>query len=693
MKLQICFILLSLSLIHCLKGPEDANKIIFVRDELKVMGGKEGKDYTITGQTVAIQKAGEYVALGECEEGNIVITADSVTLYLQNLVLSSKKNAPIIVTKNTKDVKIINLENTELNDLEDKKKTTGECAVIKVGSNSTVSIENQDILTLNGECKSIIRGGKQASIVFKKGEGEYIINAKKTAIESDGLLQFNGGKFTITSENGDAIRSQPDDDDEESLGKILIKDGAFNIHSFNDAITARNNIEILKGKFNITTENGYDSETYDEENESAKGFKLTGNETGCGILIHSGDFIVNAADDAFRSNRDITILSGRFTINTKDDAICAKYDLVLGEKDAPLDDLKINIENSYEALEGMTVTIYSGKIKVRAFDDGINASGPEKIEEPFGPGRRNRSRRNSSWTFPGGDWQFPGGNNWTFPGGDGQFPGGDWTFPGGNNWTFPGGDGQFPGGDWTFPGGDGQFPGGDWQFPGGNNWTFPGGNGQFPGGNGQFPGGNGGNGGGFDWRSMFMPNDSYLVSIQGGELYLYTDSDGIDSNGHIYLHGGKIYIFSEGTGPNEPIDHNGNFTLFDTEVLGVGTKGLEAVHRGIHKGNQKYAFYQAQSQTVISKGQKLEILNEKDKLVKEGEITKDVNYIFYTSKDLNEKYTFNLIDKKDKKTTLEMTFGDPAEGEDDLDRIFNEKHEDKDKKDKKKDKEEDEDED
>ena len=635
MKLQICFILLSLSLIHCLKGPEDANKIIFVRDELKVMGGKEGKDYTITGQTVAIQKAGEYVALGECEEGNIVITADSVTLYLQNLVLSSKKNAPIIVTKNTKDVKIINLENTELTDLEDKKKTTGECAVIKVGSNSTVSIENQDILTLNGECKSIIRGGKQASIVFKKGEGEYIINAKKTAIESDGLLQFNGGKFTITSENGDAIRSQPDDDDEESLGKILIKDGAFNIHSFNDAITARNNIEILKGKFNITTENGYDSETYDEENESAKGFKLTGNETGCGILIHSGDFIVNAADDAFRSNRDITILSGRFTINTKDDAICAKYDLVLGEKDAPLDDLKINIENSYEALEGMTVTIYSGKIKVRAFDDGINASGPEKIEEPFGPGRRNRSRRNSSWTFPGGDWQFPGGNN----------------------------------------------------------WTFPGGNGQFPGGNGQFPGGNGGNGGGFDWRSMFMPNDSYLVSIQGGELYLYTDSDGIDSNGHIYLHGGKIYIFSEGTGPNEPIDHNGNFTLFDTEVLGVGTKGLEAVHRGIHKGNQKYAFYQAQSQTVISKGQKLEILNEKDKLVKEGEITKDINYIFYTSKDLNEKYTFNLIDKKDKKTTLEMTFGDPAEGEDDLDRIFNEKHEDKDKKDKKKDKEEDEDED
>ena len=594
MKLKICFILLSLSLIQCLKGPTDANKILFVRDELKVMGGKDGEDYTINGQTAVIQKSGEYVALGECEEGNIVITASSVTLYLQNLVLSSKNNAPIIVTKNSKNVKIINLEKTELNDLEDKKTTTGECAVIKVGQNSTVSIENQDILTLNGVCKSIIKGGKQASIIFEKAEGEYIIKTRKTAIESDGLLQFDGGKFTITSENGDAIKSQPNDDDKESLGKILIKDGTFNIHSFNDAITAKNKIEILGGKFNITTENGYNSETFSKENESAKGFKITGNEAGCGLFIHSGDFKVNAADDAFRSNRDITILAGKFDISTKDDALCAKYDLVLGEKDAPLDDLTINIENSYEALEGMTVTIYSGKIKARAIDDGINASNPEKEVDP---------------------WDNNGGGSWTFPGGNGG----------------------------------GQNP-----------WGGNGGNGQFP----------GGNGGGFNWMSMFTPNDSYIISIHGGELNLYTDSDGLDSNGHIYLHGGKIYIFSEGTGPNEPIDHNGNFTLFDTEILGVGTKGIEAVHQGIHRGNQKYAYYLAQS--VISKDQKLEILNEKNELVKEGEITKDINYIFYTSKELNEKYTFNLI-QNGNKTPLQMTFGDATQGQDDLDKIFNKK--------------------
>ena len=121
------------------------------------------------------------------------------------------------------------------------------------------------------------------------------------------------------------------------------------MNCFNDAFTTKNNIEILKGKFNIAIEKGYNSKTYNK-NESSKGFKLTNNEKGCGILIHSGEFIINTADDAFHSNRDLTILSGNFNIKTKDDAICAKFDLVLGQKTAPSKDLFINIEHSYEAL-------------------------------------------------------------------------------------------------------------------------------------------------------------------------------------------------------------------------------------------------------------------------------------------------------------------------------------------------------
>ena len=72
------------------------------------------------------------------------------------------------------------------------------------------------------------------------------------------------------------------------------------------------------------------------------------------------------------------------------------------------------------------------------------------------------------------------------------------------------------------------------------------------------------------------------------------------------------------------------------------------------KGNQKYAFYSG----VITKDKKLEIRDENDALVKDGEITKDINYIFYSSLKLNEKYNFYLIEDMEK-NKINMTFGQP----------------------------------
>ena len=566
------------SIIICLEQNEDKDThlIVFTNNEVKVLEGGP----KISGTAVIIEKPGIYLATGESEEGNIIIQSSQVLLYLQNLKLSSSKTSPIIITSNLKDVEIINIENTELNDLERKKTTEGECAVIKIKKNTIVTFRNNDIFKMNGDCNHIIKGGSQTSIIFQKSSGEYIINARKTGIESDGLLEFNGGIFIISSENGDAIKSSPDDSDKKSLGKILINDGIFKIQCFNDAFTAKNNITIIKGKFDIKTEEGYDSETFNQT-ESSKGFKLTNNETGCGIKIYSGNFKINSADDAFRSNRDITILSGNFVIETKDDAICAKYDLILGIKDAPSNDLNITIYSSYEAIEGMTVVIYSAKILSFSEDDGINASGPIKKEQrsrrPRNDSERNHTQRNRTRN---------------------------------NTW--------------------------DMDAMRRNHTGAP-------------------------------PNDSYWISIYNAEIYLYTNSDGIDANGHLFIHGGNINIFSEGTGANEPIDHNGNFTLFNAEILGVGTGGLEFVHEGIKKGNQMYGFYSG----MIKKDKKLEIKDDNNQIIKSEIITKDINYIFYTSSKINDRYKFIIYDENNNKFELNVTFGIPNIGEDDLDQHYN----------------------
>ena len=560
----------------CSAFGKDSNAIVYITfsdDGIST----SGSGATVSGTTVTIEKSGTYLAQGMSDEGNILVKSSSVVLYLQHLDLSSKTTAPITVNSKLDGVKIINIQNTTLKDYEDSTTTSGECAVIKIKKKTTVSFENQGLFTLNGECKNIIKGGAEASIIFENSNGEYKITAKNTGIASDGYLEFNLGKYTIISKEGDAIKSNPEDTDTESLGKILVNSGTFNIECLNDAFTAKNNLTIVKGTFDIKTENGYDSTTFDKDASSAKGFKLKNNDTGCEIKIYDGEFSLNTADDAFHSNRDLIILKGKYTIYAGDDGVHAGFNLVLGEKGASNDDLDLKVLYSYEAIEGMTITINSGKIVATATDDGINAAGGDSGDQPGpGPGPRpgpwNETRknlRNKRFGEPG----------------------------------------------------PGPFP----------------------------PGGRG--------------NASYYISIYGGEVNVFCDGDGIDSNGNIFIHGGDIKVFSQGNRDNEPVDHDGNFTLFNGDLLGVGSRGMEQIHLGIKKGNEMYAYYSG----AITKDKTLKIKNENNEVVKEGEITKDINYIFFSSLKLNQNYKFYIYDQSGSETQLTFTFGNPESGEDDED--------------------------
>ena len=571
MKIQILFLLLIT--ISFGKESNDIVYITFSKEGINVSG--DGASVSET--SVTIEKSGTYFVQGESEEGNIVVKSGSVTLYLQHLDLSSKTTAPITVNSKLEGIKIINIQNTTLKDYEEETTTSGECSVIKIKKKSIVTFENQGLFTLYGECKNIIKGGAEASIIFSSSNGEYKITANKAAIASDGYIEFNLGKYTIVSKNGDAIKSNPEDTDTESLGKILINSGTFNIECFNDAFTAKNNITIVKGTFDIKTENGYDSTTFDKDESSAKGFKVKNNDTGCEIKIFDGDFSLNTADDAFHSNRDLTILKGKYIIYAGDDGVHAEFNLVLGEKDGPSEDLDLQVLYSYEAIEGMTITIFSGKIVATATDDGLNAAGGDSGDEPppFPPQFHywNKERHNLREPGPG-----PGP-------------------------------------------GPGPFP----------------------------PGGRG--------------NASYYISIYGGEVNVFCDGDGIDSNGNIFIHGGDIRVYSQGNSDNEPIDHDGNFTLFNGDVLGVGSQGMECIHDGIKKGNELYAYYKSS----ITKDKTLLIKDENNELVKEGQITKDINYIFYSSLKLNENYHFYVVDSSGSQTELNMNYGTPESGEDDED--------------------------
>ena len=629
MKIQNLFLtLLLLQIIFCLEPEEDipnSNYIVFTKREIVA-----SNEIKVSGTTATIKKPGIVYVTGESKEGNIEVDSDKVTLYLQDLKLSSKKTAPIIVSSNLKDVKIINIGNTLLEDLEDPDTTKGECAVIKIKSNSVVHFKNSHILHLLGNCKNTIRGVYKSSIIFDEGDGEYIIDSYINAISADNMLVFNGGVFSIESATGFGIRSKPDDDDFDSLGKILINYGEFYIKSYKDAVVAKSNITILDGKFDILTQNGYNQPI--DDTVSSKGFKVTSDAKGSEIKIYSGDFEVNTADDSFRSNRDLIVLKGNFVIRSGDDAMCGKYSLVIGEKDAPLDDLNIRILWSYESLEGMTIKIYSGRIRSKASNDGINASGVVRHVEPvFNFTRRNRTYGNGTYGNRSNGYNGYNGFN--------GFNGTDW-------WNSP----EFRNNsrrnnnsntDWW-----NNF---DFDFFNNTGFDFWGGQNR-----------NNNRTRNNTRRYYFFGNDSYYISIFNGELYVDSDMDGFDSNGNIFIHGGNINIFSSDRGTDNPIDRDGSLTLFNAELLAVGVKGAGYVHKWIDKSNQFYCFYEGK----VVDNPKLIIKNEKNKVVKEERITKNITYIFYSSSKINKDYHFYLVDKNDTETELKITCDYLEQGED-----------------------------
>ena len=108
--------------------------------------------------------------------------------------------------------------------------------------------------------------------------------------------------------------------------------------------------------------------------------------------------------------------------------------------------------------------------------------------------------------------------------------------------------------------------------------------------------------------------------------------------------------------------------MVQPDVLGIGTCGFEAVHEVIEKGNQMYAYYDGD----LIENVYLEIRNEKDEMVKETFIYKLIDYIFYSSKNLNNDYHFYIREEgKDDRAELEMIFDYPNEGEDDEDLNYN----------------------
>lgn len=353
---------------------------------------------------ITITDEGTYLLTGTLTEGKIVVDAedDKVQLVLDGVNITNENSAAIYVK--SADKVFITLAEESDNYLSHTKEYEADDE-----NNIDSVIFSKSDLTLNGNGSLSVRADYGHGIVSKDDlkitGGSYEITSAGHALSGKDSVRIAGGDLVLTA-GKDGIHAENSED--EKKGYIYLSGGTLTIESDGDGIDASNIVQVEEGDIRITAgggavngisnhktempgrfENGAPSEkakggqfdkaappqmrgenrnenfidTEAEDTVSTKGIKA-----GSSILLNGGSYEIDAADDGIHSNADILIQDGTYAVSAGDDGVHADGALVI--KDGT-----VTVVESYEGLEGLTLTVNGGKIDITSEDDGMNAAG------------------------------------------------------------------------------------------------------------------------------------------------------------------------------------------------------------------------------------------------------------------------------------------------------------------------------
>ncbi len=376
--------------------------------------------YTGSDTLLEISNGGDYVLSGTYTKGiQITASKSEVHIFLNNAAISNAEGVAVATNKNA-IVTITAIDGTQ-NTISNS--TDGNAIHIK----GTLNINGKGTINIASTSKSGIKVTKALSIV----DVNLQISSANHGISAQSVEAQNA-TINVTSATKDGINAECDDDTTTfpknySEGFVALYNTSYTCTVQGDGIQADTLVYIKGGNINITTQGEFISysasnlATYDLVSDdfryiksgstykkiasddrsslssryalrqSCKGIKAgeidytDDNENE--ITVTDGDYLISingnctititSTDDAIHTNSgDVAIFDGNVTINTLDDGITS-------DNITQINGGTIDIQSSYEGIEGAYVTISGGTINVVASDDGVNAASDDRTIKEY----------------------------------------------------------------------------------------------------------------------------------------------------------------------------------------------------------------------------------------------------------------------------------------------------------------------
>ena len=392
---------------YIFSGTLSEGQIVVDADNAKVQIVFDNVDITCASSAAVYVKSAEkvFVTLAEGSQNTLRNTDEYVAIDDNNIdaVIFSKSD---LTLNGTGSLTIVSAEGHGIVSKDDLKITGGTYDITAAGhalsgKDSVRIADGTFILTAEKDGIHAENADDEEKGYIYIADGDFTITSDGDGMDASNIVQIEDGTFDITAGGGAAnsLKTHESDVpggpgggmpqngeklDGESMPQMGEKPDGENMTEMGkrpDGTTPpekpsqtdqSDTADETAAPDNATDHQSSSAETTEDTTTDESGTSTKGIKAGGGMYLNGGTYQIDSADDSIHSNANITIADGTYTLATGDDGVHADDALIVNGG-------TITVTESYEGLEGLTVTINDGTIDITASDDGINTAG-EKME-------------------------------------------------------------------------------------------------------------------------------------------------------------------------------------------------------------------------------------------------------------------------------------------------------------------------